>query len=196
MGMALARALALRGANVRLVHGRISVAVPYYLEEAVAAYDVHSMLYEVMSRRQEADWIIKCAAVSDFQPSGTQTTKIPKQDSLILEMSATPDILAQLGAVKSPGQKLIGFAAQTEDLIANAKAKLQKKNLDMICANLLTTAGADSTEIVVIKASHTDNDSYERISGTKDDVAHVIINHILALSSDAALANASPGLHG
>ena len=181
MGIALARALALRGAKVRLVHGRISVTVPYYLEEAVEANDAHTMLEAVMSRRQDADWIIKCAAVSDFTPLNKELSKIPKQTSLQLELISTPDILAMLGSMKAPGQKLIGFAAQTEDLIKNAKAKLKKKRLDMICANLLKTAGQDSTEIVVIKANHSNKNAYAHLSGTKDEVAHAIIDHIKSL---------------
>jgi len=186
MGIALARALSLRGAKVSLVHGRISVPIPYYLEEAVAAYDVHSMLEAVMTRRQDADWIIKCAAVSDFQPLNKQQNKIPKQANLTLELISTPDILAQLGDSKPKGQKLIGFAAQTDDMIRNAKAKLKNKRLDMICANLLKTAGEDSTEIVVIKASAIKKGSYEHLSGTKDEVAHAIIDQIKSLNSDTS----------
>ena len=169
MGIALARlcagarkcALCMEGSAFRtLLSGR-----------DCGANDARTMLEAVMSRRQDADWIIKCAAVSDLHHS-IKSASIPKQTSLQLELISTPDILAMLGSMKAPGQKLIGFAAQTEDLIKNAKAKLKKKRLDMICANLLKTAGQDSTEIVVIKANLSNKDAYAHLSGTKDEVAH------------------------
>ena len=176
MGIALCRALALRGADVTLVHGRVQVTIPYYLKEAVPAYGVSVMLEEVTRRSADMDWIVKCAAVSDFRPAHTEEAKIAKSAALVLDLVATPDILAKLGETKKPGQKLIGFAAQTEDLQVNATAKLINKNLDMICANLLSTAGADITEIMIITAS--DKDSYKSLSGTKDQVAHAIIDNI------------------
>lgn len=178
MGMALCRALALRGAEVSLVHGRLQVPVPYYLKEVVPAFDVDTMYREVMSRQQDNDWIIKCAAVSDFKPLNPTDKKITKSKSLSLELVATPDILFQLGKNKPAGQKLIGFAAQTHDLIKNASEKLKKKKLDMIVANPIYVAGSDDTQIAIIKAP----DRYEiELMERKEDVAHAIINHIKLL---------------
>jgi len=181
MGMALCRALALRCADLCLVHVRLRVPVPYYLRDAVPAYEVESMLSAVMDRQAGKDWIIKCAAVSDFRPACPNESKIAKSASLSLDLIATPDILARLGQNKPAGQKLIGFAAQTEDLIANAKAKLISKNLDMICANLLKTAGEESTEITLITVNNLDDGVYAALSGAKDQVAHAIVDHIKKL---------------
>lgn len=179
MGIALCRALALRGAKVSLVYAHLSVSIPYYLSEAVPAYDVETMMQEVVQRQEQADWIIKCAAVSDFKPAYAQASKISKQDAYHLELVSTPDILERLGKTKKSGQILIGFAAQTEDLIENARAKLHKKNLDVICANLLSTAGKMDTDITLIKAS--DPHSHTELHGSKEAVAHAIIDQIKTL---------------
>ena len=181
MGLAISRALALRGAQVTLVHGRMRLAPPYYLHETVFTPDVHSMLEEVVERSQKMDWIIKTAAVSDYTPAQKHTQKLEKGDKLTLELVPTPDILMRLGSIKGKDQKLIGFAAQSHDLIAKARAKLEKKNLDMICANLLSTAGADDTEITLIRSSDNSEDDYTMLSGAKHQVAHAIIDNIKAL---------------
>ena len=150
MGLALARALALRGAEVYLIHGHIEAPPPHYLEEAVYTESADEMYAAVMSRFANMDWIIKCAAVADYKPEHISNTKLPKTESNSLKLVATPDILQELGNKKQPQQKLIGFAAQTDDLINKGLDKLKRKKLDMICINNISVAGADVSEITVI----------------------------------------------
>jgi len=179
MGLALARALALRGAKVTLVYASITGEIPYYLDEAVYAPDVYTMLEEVRKRSGKMDWIFKCAAVSDYKPQSVATDKIKKGETLNLGLERTPDILAELGQNKLPGQKLIGFAAETRDLKANGSKKLQDKKLDMIVANHLSNAGSDTNEIILIT-----NDSEQsplQLSGDKFSLAHSIIDRVLSL---------------
>jgi phosphopantothenoylcysteine decarboxylase/phosphopantothenate--cysteine ligase len=175
-GIALARAAALRGAEVYLVYGNISVTIPYYLKEAVFAQSAKEMKKAVDKLAPDMDVIIMAAAVSDFAPAKPAKDKIKKTDKLILELHQTQDILAGLGKNKKSKQKLIGFAAETENLITNAKAKLEKKNLDMIVANLLSVSGRDDTEITLITKK-----SSEQVKADKFTAAHLILRKIKAL---------------
>lgn len=177
MGIALARALALRGASVSLVYANISVELPYLLQQSIQALSVDAMYEAVMKIAPGMDWIVKCAAVSDFQPGQSSSSKIKKGGSLHLDLVPTRDILAELGAHKKQGQKLIGFAAETDDLIANAQTKLKAKNLDMIIANHLDNAASDRNHIHII--SH--DQDIESIEGNKTDLAHSIIDRIAKL---------------
>jgi phosphopantothenoylcysteine decarboxylase / phosphopantothenate---cysteine ligase len=175
-GIALARAAALRGAEVYLVYGNISVTIPYYLEQAVFTQSAKEMKKAVDKLAPEMDVIIMAAAVSDFAPGKPAKDKIKKSEKLILELHQTQDILAGLGKNKKAKQKLIGFAAETENLIANAKTKLEKKNLDMIVANLLSVSGRDDTEITIITKK-----SSEQVKADKFTAAHLILRKIKEL---------------
>lgn len=188
MGMALARALALRGAEVCLLYGSISEEIPYYLREAIFTLSAGEMESEVMKRYADYDWIIKCAAVADYRPAHYETEKLPKSAQLQLSLEATPDILKQLGAKKTPMQKLIGFAASSGDPLPGAIKKLQSKHLDLICANSTEVAGKDVTELSVIgkmkqgeplKIAPEYNAIH--ISGDKFHVAQQIIDAIKSL---------------
>ncbi len=180
MGVAIARALALRGAKVCLVHANINVQIPYYLDEVIFAPTVKQMQQEVISRHKTQDWIIKCAAVSDYKPLHSFEGKLKKSSSkLNLELIPTADILAELGELKPQGQKLIGFAAQSDELIPNAQAKLQNKNLDMVCANYLSTAAQEDTTLTVISAK--DINSHILLKGSKEQVAQQLIDQIKEL---------------
>ena len=180
MGLSLCRALSLRGAKVSLVYGSLKYAIPNYLDEIVSAPTVDQMHVEVTKRQKAQDWIIKCAAVSDYRPAQAFEGKLKKStEALHLELEPTQDILAYLSEHKPMGQKLIGFAAQSDDLIQNAKRKLQTKKLDMICANFLSTSGKDDTAITVIKAK--DQDNPIQLDGPKELVAHKIIDQIKEL---------------
>ncbi|MDP2400840.1 MAG: bifunctional phosphopantothenoylcysteine decarboxylase/phosphopantothenate--cysteine ligase CoaBC, partial [Actinomycetota bacterium] len=152
MGLAIARAMALRGAEVTLVHADISETIPYYLHKAIYASTVEAMRTAMLDESVAAKWIVKCAAVSDFKPESGSKSKIKKGKELVLKLVPTPDILLELGTLKSKPQKLIGFAAETDDLIANARIKLEKKKLDLICVNHLDTAGQDDTRLSLIAA--------------------------------------------
>ncbi len=150
MGLAIARSLALRGAEVCLIYGNITVDLPYYLQETVFCETAMQMHKAVMERAEDKDWIIKCAAVVDYAPAKVSNQKLPKSGQLKLELKATKDILLELGKIKKHGQKLIGFAAQTDDLIDKAVEKYTVKQLDLICINYISNAGQDENELNVI----------------------------------------------
>lgn len=176
MGLALARALHLRGAEVYLIHGTMSEVPPYYLKSTVEARSVQEMYDATMAISGDMDWIIKCAAVSDYKPAQPCKEKIKKGGAMTLELVPTKDILAELGQKKKE-QLLIGFAAETQNLIDNAKAKLQRKNLDLIIANSLENAGKDDNSIILISK---DEEIVEH-SGNKFDLANLIIDRIKKL---------------
>lgn len=188
MGLALARALALRGAEVSLVYGNISLPIPHYLHEAVCCLSAQEMYKAVMERYKQMDWIIKCAAVADFRPGEIASAKLPKADKLNLCLIPTTDILQELGKHKLKGQKLIGFAAQTEDLIPKALEKYHRKQLDLVCVNHIKVAGEDASELMVIgkmagyPALNEDAQlAFARLSGDKLSIANSIVDAIKAL---------------
>ena len=142
MGYALGKMAMLRGAEVVLISGPSSVAPPPFVEvvDVVSAQD----MYEAVAARQEwADFIFKAAAVADYTPERYEDDKIKKKDGgLSIPLRRTQDILKHLGEHRRPGQVLCGFSMETRDMIENSRAKLEKKNVDMICANNLKVAGA------------------------------------------------------
>ena len=142
MGYALGKMAMLRGAEVVLISGPSSVAPPPFVEvvDVVSAQD----MYEAVAARQEwADFIFKAAAVADYTPKRYEDDKIKKKDGdLSIPLRRTQDILKHLGEHRRPGQVLCGFSMETRDMIENSRAKLEKKNVDMICANNLKVAGA------------------------------------------------------
>ena len=144
MGYALARIAAFRGADVTLVSGPVSLTPPPFVT-TVPVTSAREMFDAVTSRAEASDIIIKAAAVADYRPAAPASEKIKKQaggDDLNLRLKRTDDILAWLGAHRRDGQFLCGFSMETQNLLENSRAKLQKKNLDMIVANSLRTAGA------------------------------------------------------
>jgi len=179
MGLALARAFALRGAEVTLVQANLQVPLPHYLKRVIACETAFEMQQAVLENYAEQDWIVKCAAVADYTPLQASDKKLPKQSELTLELTATPDILAELGKRKKPGQKLIGFAAQSENDPDKARAKLQRKNLDLVLLNNIANAGKEDNEIIVI---HRDPDSpAQTIKGDKFTLALRIADLVKSL---------------
>ncbi len=142
MGYALAREAVRRGARVHLVSGPSALAPPAGV--SVHAVTTAAQMNEVVGElARDMDIIVMAAAVSDYRPRERAAHKIKKRDEgLQVTLERTPDILAGLGRRKRPGQTLVGFAAETEQLIANAKEKLRRKNLDLIVANDLTEPGS------------------------------------------------------
>ncbi len=177
MGIALARALSLRGAQVSLIYAAVTEEIPYYLYEAALALSVDEMYAQVMARAPKMDWIIKCAAVSDYKPEQVYADKIKKGGPLTLNLVSTPDILAELGKQKGPHQKLIGFAAETQNLAENALVKLKSKNLDLIIANHLSNAGKSTNALQILSAKA----EPLCIEGDKFALAHQIIDRILSI---------------
>ncbi|MBQ6623657.1 MAG: bifunctional phosphopantothenoylcysteine decarboxylase/phosphopantothenate--cysteine ligase CoaBC, partial [Mogibacterium sp.] len=183
MGYEIAHAAAMRGADVTLVSGRTSLDVPL----GVTRVDVTSaadMYDAVVKRAPKTDMLFKAAAVADYTPAETSDHKLKKSDDdMSISLKRTKDIIADVGKKKKKGQIICGFAMETEDLLKNAKAKLEKKNLDMICANSLRTEGAgfagDTNVVILI----TKDDSTELGKLTKLETAHRILDKALALKS-------------
>lgn len=143
MGYAIAKAAAQRGAEVTLVSGPTALKKPAYVN-CVDVVTAEEMFQAVTGRAGEQDVIIKAAAVADYRPVETADHKIKKgaEEGISLELARTRDILLWLGEHKRPGQFLCGFSMETENLIENSRAKLARKNLDMIAANSLRQEGA------------------------------------------------------
>ena len=142
MGYALARMAAFRGAEVTLVSGPTALTAPPFVT-LVPITSAQDLFREVTSRSAEQDIIIKAAAVADYRPADVSAEKIKKRDDdLRIDLERTPDTLQYLGEHKRPGQLLCGFAMETSELEARARAKLEKKNLDLIAANNVKVAGA------------------------------------------------------
>jgi phosphopantothenoylcysteine decarboxylase/phosphopantothenate--cysteine ligase len=142
MGYSIARMAILRGADVTLVSGKTALPFPYFVK-TISVTSAQDMFEAVTSLSPEQDIIIKAAAVADYRPIQTSDEKIKKKaEKLTLELEPTQDILAYLGEHKRDGQFLCGFSMETQNLLENAKAKLVKKNLDMIAANHLKQPGA------------------------------------------------------
>ncbi|MCQ2509667.1 MAG: bifunctional phosphopantothenoylcysteine decarboxylase/phosphopantothenate--cysteine ligase CoaBC [Lachnospiraceae bacterium] len=142
MGYALARMAMLRGAEVTLVTGETALTPPEFVK-TVKIKSARDLFEAVTSVGAEQDMIIKAAAVADYRPTEVADEKIKKKDGdSSIQLERTEDTLAYLGAHKRPGQLLCGFAMETSNLEEYAKGKLEKKNLDLICANNLKVAGA------------------------------------------------------
>jgi len=142
MGTALARAAMLRGADVTLVAAHMDVEPPRFVK-VIPVVSAQDMFEAVKTEAEDADYVIKAAAVADYTPAATADQKLKKTDGdLRIELKRTQDILKYLGEHKSEGQVLCGFAMETENLLENSRKKLQSKNCDLICANSLRTEGA------------------------------------------------------
>lgn len=142
MGYAIARGASLRGARVILVSGPVSIEPPLFAE-LVPVVSAEDMYNAVMKYKDDADIIIKSAAVADYTPVAVSSEKIKKQvGDMRIELKRTRDILKELGQSRRENQFICGFAMETENLIENAVRKLETKNVDMIVANSLKTEGA------------------------------------------------------
>lgn len=142
MGYAIAAAARNRGAEVTLVSGPVNLTCPAGVK-TICVDSAQEMYQAVMDNSETADLVIKAAAVADFRPMlrGEQKTKKGEADTMNIELQRNPDILAELGRNKG-SRVLIGFAAETEELLKHARQKLEAKNLDMIVANDVTQEGA------------------------------------------------------
>ena len=142
MGYAVAKAAMLRGADVTLVSGQTALTPPMFVKY-VQITTAEEMYQEVTSRSDEQDIIIKAAAVVDYRPKTIYENKVKKKEGqMAIELERTRDILAYLGEHKKENQFLCGFSMETENMIGNSRAKLQKKNLDMVAANNVKVEGA------------------------------------------------------
>lgn len=176
MGVALAKAAMLRGADVTLVKAHTDVEAPM-LVKVVPVTSAQDMFEAVTALAPEQDIIIKAAAVSDYTPLHKADSKLKKGDGeMSIELERTKDILRHLGENKKDGQFICGFSMETDNVIENSRAKLTKKNCDMICANSLRTEGAgfgvDTNVITLITAEG----EAELPMMSKDEAAHKILD--------------------
>lgn len=181
MGFALARAASLRGAAVTVVAAHTDVEPPLFAD-VVQTQSAEDMFQAVAARAEEADIIIKAAAVADYTPVETAENKIKKADGeLTLTLKRTKDILKYLGEHKREGQILCGFAMETEELLANARKKLESKHCDLICANSLRAEGAgfgtDTNRVTVL----TKEKEIDLELLTKEETAHRILDIICGM---------------
>lgn len=180
MGYALAKNAAARGAQVVLVSGPTSLPSP----EGVAVIRIETaaeMRQAVLQEFGDADIIIKAAAVADYRPEMVATHKIKKAgETLTIVLEKNPDILLELGQLKKTNQILVGFAAETQDLIENALEKMKKKNLDMIIANNVMLPGAGfNTDTNIVKIINKAGTVEDLPQMSKNEVSRIILDKIL-----------------
>jgi len=183
MGYALARAAKRRGASVTLVSGPTTLTPPYGVTFC-GIKTAEEMRQTVFDNRPNCDIIIKAAAVSDYRPRESARQKIKKgANSLSLELIKNSDILAELGATKKESPCiLVGFAAETEELLSNAKEKLKSKNLDMIVANDVSKNDAGfEADTNIVKMIYADGNVEDSSLMTKDDVADLVLDRVKTL---------------
>lgn len=178
MGYAIAEDAVRRGAEVTLVSGPVNLKAPLGVK-LVSITSARDMFEAVTAASAEQDVIIKSAAVADYRPKVVGTEKTKKKDGdMTIELERTDDILAWLGAHRRPNQFLCGFSMETQNMLENSQAKLERKNIDMIVANNLKVAGAGfgtDTNVVTIITK----DRIEELEMmTKTEVAHRLLDRI------------------
>ncbi len=183
MGYALAKVCCERGADVTLVSGRTHLSAPVGVE-LVPVLSAQEMYDAVTQRAGEQDAVIMAAAVADYRPASVSDQKIKKSsDDMNLMLERTQDILAALGANKPAGQILCGFAMETEDMVAHAREKLERKHLDLIAANNVKVKGAgfgtDTNVITLIS----ENAEKELELMSKEEAAVRIVDEIIEIRS-------------
>jgi phosphopantothenoylcysteine decarboxylase/phosphopantothenate--cysteine ligase len=182
MGFALARMARRRGADVILIRGPSHLAAPGRNVRVIPVRTASEMRNAVLEHYEECSAIIKAAAVSDYRPKSTSSQKVKKLNAqLSLELERTPDILGEIGSLKGD-RVLVGFAAETERLIANARKKLEQKDLDLIVANDVSRSdsgfGTETNRVVIIDSKgKTDRLPLK----SKDEVANIVLDRILEI---------------
>lgn len=184
MGYAIAQMAAQRGADVLLVSGPSALAIPPNVK-GIRVETTNEMLEAVMEAYDKMDVVIKAAAVADYRPRDVADQKIKKKtdDALTVVMDKNPDILKELGARKAH-QVLVGFAAETQNLLDNAREKIIKKNLDMIVANDVTAAGAGfNTDTNIVKFLYPSGEVRSLEQMAKTEVANMLLDAVMELKA-------------
>jgi len=181
MGYAIAKMAMLRGADVTLISGPTSIAPPPFVN-VIRIKSAQDMFEAVAANASDSDFIFKAAAVADYTPESYNDNKMKKNDNdLSIPLKRTQDILKYLGENRVCGQVICGFSMETENMLENSRAKLEKKNVDMICANNLKVAGAgfgvDTNIITLI----TKDDQTELPLLSKEAAANAILDKALTL---------------
>jgi len=182
MGFALARACRALGAEVVLITGKTHLRTPYGVRR-VDVETVEEMKEVALKEFENADIYISAAAIGDYRPLKRAPEKIKKSsEKLVIELVKTPDILKLIGEKKRKGQVVVGFAAETENLLKNAREKLKRKNLDAVVANNVKKGifGSDTTEVVFV----TEKDEFH-LKGSKEEVAFEIVKLLSELEKNS-----------
>jgi phosphopantothenoylcysteine decarboxylase/phosphopantothenate--cysteine ligase len=180
MGYAIAEAARERGLQVTLVSGPVNLERPAGVD-FIQIESAADMAQAMKKSAETADIIVMAAAVADYRPKQYSTSKVKKSDGdMVIELERTEDVLLSLGKLKKPHQILVGFAAETDDLLKNAQGKLERKNLDYIAANIVGVPGrgfaADNNAITLIAR---DGSRTEIAQQSKKDLADALLRHIL-----------------
>lgn len=179
MGYAIARAATLRDAEVTLVSGKVNLQPPMGVR-VIPVVSAADMAQAVKETAADQDIIIKAAAVADYRPAVTADEKIKKKDDeLSIALERTEDILAWLGSHRHEGQFLCGFSMETEHMVENSRAKLEKKNIDMIVANNLKQEGAGFGTDTNVVTLLTKDETVELPMMSKEEVADKLLDYIM-----------------
>ena len=179
MGYAIAKMAMLRGAEVTLVSGPTAIQPPLFVN-VIPVTTARDMFEAVTDLSDQQDIIIKAAAVADYRPKQVCEDKVKKKDDQIsIELERTDDILKYLGLHKRTGQFLCGFSMETKDMIGNSRAKLEKKNLDMVAANNLKVEGAGFQGDTNVLTLITQDEEVSLPLMSKEDAAGKILDKIL-----------------
>ena len=182
MGYAIAKAAMLRGAEVTLVSGRTAIEAPLFVK-VVPIVTAKDMFEAVTGISNEQDIIIKAAAVADYRPAVVSSEKVKKKEGqMSIELERTDDILKYLGENKREGQFLCGFSMETQNMISNSRAKLEKKNLDMVAANNVKEAGAGFQGDTNVLTLITQKEETSLPLMSKEDAANKLLDKILELT--------------
>lgn len=185
MGYAIAKMAMLRGAEVTLVSGPTAIEPPLFVK-VVPVTSARDMFEAVTGLSDEQDIIIKAAAVADYRPKQVSEDKVKKKDDQAsIELERTDDILKYLGRHKKQGQFLCGFSMETRDMLCNSRAKLEKKNLDMVAANNLKVEGAGFQGDTNVLTLITQDEEVSLPLMSKEDAALKILDKILLLTTKA-----------
>lgn len=184
MGYALAKMAMLRGAEVTLVSGPVSITPPPFVN-TVSITTAREMFEAVTSVSGEQDIIIKAAAVADYRPRQVSDEKVKKHDKeLSIELERTDDILKYLGEHRRPGQFLCGFSMETQNMLGNSRDKLHKKHLDMVAANNLKVPGAGFQGDTNVLTLITQEEDVSLQLMSKEDAATRILDKILSIMKE------------
>ena len=185
MGYAIAKMAMLRGAEVTLVSGPTAIEPPLFVK-VIPVTSARDMFEAVTGLSHEQDIIIKAAAVADYRPKQVSEDKVKKKDDQAsIELERTDDILKYLGQHKKQGQFLCGFSMETRDMLRNSRAKLEKKNLDMVAANNLKVEGAGFQGDTNVLTLITQDEEVSLPLMSKEDAALKILDKILLLTTKA-----------
>ena len=181
MGYAIAKAAMLRGAEVTLVSGRTAIEAPLFVN-VVPIVTAKDMFEAVTGISNEQDIIIKAAAVADYRPAVSSEKVKKKEGQMSIELERTDDILKYLGENKREGQFLCGFSMETQNMISNSRAKLERKNLDMVAANNVKEAGAGFQGDTNVLTLITQKEETSLPLMSKEDAANKLLDKILELT--------------